>query len=124
MRVLGALGLSLMAAVALLAAATGLASPAGGALTISVLSSQPDLVSGGDALIEINRTSGDAVRVTVDGRDVTSAFHRDPARESLVGLVEGLRLGRNALVATAGRQTARLQLVNHAITGPILSGDH
>jgi hypothetical protein len=99
-------------------------------LELKVLSSRPDLVSGGDALIEI-RATGDAkldgVTLTVNGNDATGGVALDAASKSLRGVVKGLTLGTNTLVA-AGTQPkpseARLTLINHPITGPILSGPH
>lgn len=95
-------------------------------LTIEVLSSAPDQVSGGDALIRVhlgNRAKADHVRITRNGDDVTGAFAADPGGRSLTGLVDGLRLGRNDLRARADRgPTARLKLRNHPIEGPIFSG--
>jgi hypothetical protein len=84
------------------------------------------MVSGGDALIEIKGAAA-GLHVTLNGRDVTAKFHADAARESMVGLVDGLTVGKNTLAATAasgpsGKTT--LELINHPITGPILSGDH
>lgn len=92
-------------------------------LEIRVLSSpRPDLVSGGDALVEVAGAGG-PVSLTVNGAPSTS-LQPDPERGSLVGLVEGLKPGANALVARAGRATARLTLTNHSKDGPILSGPH
>jgi hypothetical protein len=93
------------------------------ALTISVLSSRPDMVSGGDALIRINAPL-DSLTVTLNGRDVTSGFKLDNATQTSVGLVEGLRVGANTLNARRGSRSARLDLTNHPITGPIVSGPH
>src|SRR5215831_13613479 len=95
-------------------------------LTIATISSRADLVSGGDALVEIRSAAGAAARVTVtaNGRDVSHAFQANADRKSLVGLVEGLVVGRNTLVARVGTQSARLEVTNHPITGPILSGEH
>ncbi|WP_143677543.1 DUF6351 family protein, partial [Streptomyces scabiei] len=57
---------------------TGIAySASGESPQIRVLSNRADLVSGGDALVEVALPSGgtpENVRVDVDGRDVTSAF--------------------------------------------------
>lgn len=92
-------------------------------LTVTTISSRPDMVSGGDALVEIKAPAG-KIQASLNGRDVSQVFHSDEARHSLVGLVEGLRDGGNALVVKAGSKTATLQLVNHPITGPVLSGEH
>src|SRR5205807_2854004 len=86
---------------------------------ITVLSSRPDMVSGGDALI---RVAAPAATVTLNGHDVTSVFHADAG--SLVGLVAGLVDGKNTLIAKSGSRIVKLELTNHPITGPIISGEH
>ena len=93
-----------------------------GALTITALSSRADLVTGGDALLQIAPADGGAVTVTVNGQDVSSVFRVDGGR--LIGLVENLRVGKNSVAAKRGGRTARLELTNHPITGPVLSGEH
>jgi len=93
-------------------------------ITMTTVSSQPRFVSGGDALVEIKgvEIKGAAkVLVTLNGRDVSSVFHADAARGSLLGLVGGLNLGSNSLVARAGAQSAKLELIDHPITGPIFA---
>ena len=102
-----------------------------GELTIEVLSSAPEQVSGGDALVrvEVPRTVPlHQVTVTLDGADVTDAFSPVPGVRALVGLVEGLDVGANELrAAPNGRGRGRpaaatVTLVNHPINGPIFSG--
>ena len=97
--------------------------------TISVLSSDPQQVSGGDALVQIDvprNVPVHHVKVTRNGDDVTDRF--DPGDDrTLVGLVDGLVDGTNELQVLAngqgrGRPTANLTLVNHPIGGPIFSG--
>src|SRR5713101_2311861 len=68
---------------------------AGDPLTIATLSSRADMVSG------------------------SAAFHVNAERRSLTGLVDGLKNGRNTIVAKRGSQTARLDVTNYPITGPI-----
>ena len=125
MRLLSALAVAFVLA---LAANLSGAPPksAADALTVATLSSRSDMVSGGDALVEIRSASGapSNVLVRVNDRDATAAFHADAARRSLVGLVDGLKIGRNTIVARAGSHTARLDVTNYPITGPIVSGDH
>ncbi|HXG88551.1 MAG TPA: DUF6351 family protein [Vicinamibacterales bacterium] len=96
------------------------------ALTITTLSSRADLVSGNNALVEIRSASGipSNLTVTVNNRDVTAAFRVSAQRRAHLGLIEGLAVGRNTLVAQAGAQTGRLEITNYPITGPILSGAH
>jgi hypothetical protein len=90
-------------------------------LTISVLSSRPDLVSGGDALVQVAPFDA-STTVMVNGQDATSAFRADGGR--MLGLVQGLRDGRNLVEARRGSRSARLELTNHPLVGPIVSGSH
>jgi hypothetical protein len=92
-----------------------------GPLTITVLSSRPDLVSGGNALVQI-APAGKGVTVSVNGEDQTKAFRDEGGR--LIGLVDRLRDGRNVLEAGRGTRTTRLEVTNHPITGPVVSGAH
>lgn len=94
---------------------------------IKVLSNRADLLSGGDALVEIvlpaaQSTDFDALRVSLNGSDVTSAFAvRDGGRVS--GLVTGLADGQNRLVARLPNGPAAvLTLTNYGRGGPIFSG--
>jgi hypothetical protein len=116
------------------AAWAGNGPPAGihGALDISVVSSPPEYVSGGDARIEVKVPAATAlgdVRVTLDGADVTSSFGPDPeGNHQLEGVVSGLPLGTSTVRATVpGPGKARpnrveLELTNHSTDGPIFSG--
>ena len=64
--------------------------------------------------------------MTLNGKDVTARFTLDAASGEFRGLIEGLRLGPNRLMATTRkpRSEASLTVTNYAITGPILSGPH
>jgi hypothetical protein len=95
------------------------------AMTVRTLSSRPDMVSGGNALVEIlGSGSMTGLAVTLNGQDVTGTFRPHDARGSIVGLIDGLRLGANTIEARRGTRVARLQITNHPIEGPIVSGDH
>ena len=61
------------------------------------------------------------VRITADGHDVTAAFQTQ-SDGSLLGLVTGLTIGRNRLVAVARGQFASLDVIDHSIDGPVFSG--
>src|SRR2546430_4025913 len=111
----------------------GLAAPAGAApgFEINVLGNRADLVSGGDALVEVVLPTGVApatVRVSVNGGDATAAFAvRENGR--FMGVVEGLADGDNdvqAFVDPASgatfRPRASLTITNHPIGGPVFSG--
>jgi Tannase-like family of unknown function (DUF6351) len=100
------------------------------AMSITTLSSPPTLISGGDVLVAIKlppEIEPSEVRASLNQRDITDSFVADDAAHSLVGMVAGLNLGRNSLVAwsTSRRRAylkARLTLINHPIAGPIFSG--
>lgn len=83
-------------------------------LAVDVLSSRPEVVSGGSALVKI--TAAAAPTVTVDGKDVSAAFKAD-GKGGFVGLVEGLKDGPNQLAAKAGGADGAVTLVNHPING-------
>lgn len=99
-------------------------------LEIKVLSSRPDMVSGGDALIEIKAPSGtepNQVTLQLNSKDVSNLLHPDPETGSLRALVGGVVNGKNILhAAVKGKPAldASLTLTNFPITGPILSGPH
>lgn len=102
------------------------AGPTAGPLaTINVLSNRADLVSGGDALVEIVPPAGTSVgtlRALLNGTDVTSAF-ATRADGRTYGLVSGLLNGENTLrVAETGKTGAVITLTNHPNGGPIISG--
>jgi hypothetical protein len=69
--------------------------------------------------------------VLANGEDVTDSFAPGPGGE-LLGLVSGLDLGDNEIELVVGprhgrsrgRVAAKLEVTNHPITGPVLSGPH
>jgi len=100
---------------------------------IDVLSSRPYMVSGGDALVRVSVKKKDvslgAVRIELNGANITGAFRADAGARTLTGLVTGLRLGENELSVDAkgkghGRADAGITLTNYPIQGPIISGPH
>jgi hypothetical protein len=116
-----------VAAAALIVVGQTPAHAAAGGLRIDVLSNRADLISGGDALVEIaapgNRRHPQ-LRVDVDGRDVTSAF-TERSDGHLRGLVSGLALGKNVLTARLRNgPAAQITLINHPLEGPVISGPH
>ncbi|MFG6403037.1 DUF6351 family protein [Microbacterium sp. P04] len=89
-------------------------------VSVEILSSRADSVSGGDALVAVTGAAGE-VRVTAAGVDVSSAFVADEGR--LIGLVEGLPLGSSDIVVeTADSGSAEVEVVNHPLSGPVFSG--
>ncbi|WP_299451748.1 DUF6351 family protein [uncultured Pigmentiphaga sp.] len=125
-----ALGCTLVAAVLAgcggSGGSSGDGSPPAVPLEISVLGNRADLISGGQALVEVKipdsaSVRAEQIRMVLNGKDVTDAFAlRENGR--YMGLVEGLVEGGNTLVARAGDATAHLVIKNHPIGGPVFSG--
>jgi hypothetical protein len=100
---------------------------ASAAVKVNVLSSRPDMVSGGDALIEVLVPAGTKpgdLSLELNGANVASQLQHDSQSGNFRGLVSGLRDGENSLTAAVRRDKAKIRLVNYPITGPILSGPH
>src|SRR4026207_2562398 len=80
-------------------------------LQLRVISNpRPEFVSGGDVLVSLALPAGtqaSAVRLSLNGSDVTSAMRTDATGRTLVALVKGLNDGSNTLIATAGKATAK-----------------
>ena len=115
---------------ALLAAASFPLQAHDDSLEVVTLSNRADLVSGGDALIEVRLPKGTSlsrVKLKLNGHNVTSAFRAAPGGRALRGLVSGLVQGRNDFVAEIDERHGHdrrehLVITNHPIGGPVLSG--
>jgi hypothetical protein len=102
-------------------------------IAVRVLSSRPDAVSGGNALVQVILPQGlltgqnAKIRILLNAKDVTNVFRRQPDG-SLVGMADGLGLGKNRLAVFRGKDTGRpvveIEITNHPIVGPIFSGPH
>lgn len=93
-------------------------------LRVKVLSNRADLISAGDALVEVvlpRKVKAREVRVRVGQRDVTHRF-KVRADGRYLGLVKGMRLGRNVVRATAGKHASRIVITNHRNGGPVFTG--
>ncbi len=89
-------------------------------LNVEVLSSFPELVTGGDALVKITGATATPA-VSVGGADVAATFNPD-GNGGWIGLVDGLSEGDNELAVTAGGIEAALTLINHPINGTLFAG--
>jgi hypothetical protein len=90
------------------------------------LSTMADTVTDGDVLLAVRGLTDeqeDQLVVTRGGQEVTGAFASAGDGE-VRGLVAGLAVGENEIVARAGDQAATLVVRNHPVTGPVLSGPH
>ncbi|MBK4738347.1 DUF6351 family protein [Noviherbaspirillum pedocola] len=96
-------------------------------VSLQVLSSKPEYVSGGSALIKATLPPGIAKQgftIMAGRNDVTSAFTAVGDGE-YIGLVKGLTEGANTIVLTpsTGRGlTTSLTVTNYPISGPMFSG--
>jgi hypothetical protein len=118
-----------VAAMVIVMAASGPGLESRAPFEIRTLSSRADLVSGGDALIAVKVPAGtraDQLSVTLNGHNVMSRLTLDAATGDFRGLIDGLAIGTNRVTAkmTSPRHETTLTIVNHPITGPILSGPH
>jgi hypothetical protein len=110
-------------------------------LEVKVRSSQPGMVSGGDALVEVRVPAGTELKqvsLQLNGKDVSNLLKRDAETASFRALIGGMAEGKNILRATmkggvrivkaSGKPLspldASLTITNYPITGPILSGPH
>jgi hypothetical protein len=91
---------------------------------ILVLSNRADLVSGGDALVEIKWPAGTNLalaKVALGGVNVKPAFAlRSNGR--YLGVVSGMALGPNVLTARIPGGGAQITITNHPIGGPVFAG--
>src|SRR5713226_3206099 len=97
---------------------------------IRTLSNRADLISNGDALVEV-RVPNDVplqdVALTLNGANVGAAFVSDQHARTLRGVMRGLRVGENHFVAAANgrgedQPRASLTITNHPRGGPVLLG--
>ena len=104
--------------------------------TLTILSAPPHLVSGGDALIQVDVRSNsmlDRVQVTLNGENITAEFHPvEGMKRALRGVVTGLSAGEHLLAVTVldlkqnpiPDSGAALTLTNWPMSGPMISGPH
>jgi len=98
--------------------------PSCSATDILVLSNRADLVSGGEALVEVVLPMGveaSTVEVDVDGHDVTDQFELRP-NGRYMGLLTGLALGPNVVTAQLPGGARQITITNHPNGGPVLAG--
>jgi hypothetical protein len=105
-----------------------------GRLTVTIVSSRADMITGGDALVratgaaaqsqltwELNGkpvTLSKAARV---GEGVAGVHHEQRA---VVGLLTGVPVGKSTLKVKSAQSSVTLELVNYPVTGPVFSGPH
>ncbi len=119
------LPLGALALVALLAAPALAAPP----FSIQILSSAPDQVSGGDALVRVQFPDveiPEKATLLLNGANVTGALALVPEGDALQGVVTGFVLGDNLLELKPNPKAravlAQRVVRNHPLQGPIFSG--
>src|SRR5882724_6937659 len=95
----------------LLTASVAAAAAAAAGVEIRTVSGRPDMVTGGDALIETN-ASAEKLSATLNGADITKSFHPGKTKGTLVAHVEGLKAGKNTLEIKSAKGSAKLELTN------------
>jgi hypothetical protein len=106
----------------ILPASLTLASAMAAGIEIHVLSARPDMIVGGQALVETTATTA-KLKATLNGNDVTASF-RPGSDGKLIGRLESLQSGKNLLEIKSGKGSAKLELTNYPFTGPVFSGPH
>jgi hypothetical protein len=105
---------------------------------IRTLTNRADLISDGDALVEVqvpHNVRVDRVKVTLNGKDITTSFVANASAQTLRGVVTGLKGGRNELAVRSkpgqgnghgfghdNDDDASLTITNHVRGGPVLLG--
>lgn len=93
------------------------------AVAIKTLSNRADLISDGDALVEVTvPEDATAVVIKLNNGDVSRSFERK-SRGRFVGLLTALIDGSNDVTAeVSGFRRARLKIINHPRSGTVFSG--
>ncbi|HEY1076524.1 MAG TPA: DUF6351 family protein [Fontimonas sp.] len=92
--------------------------------TVKILSNRADLLSDGDALIEVGLPAGSdaaALQLQLNGNDVGAAF-TPTADGKLRGLVSGMNVGVNRFTARLPGGSRSVTLTNYPNGGPVFSG--
>jgi hypothetical protein len=104
--------------------AISLAAAAHAATEIKVLSNRADLISGGDALVEVVPPPPSGVVITVGASNVTGDFALR-ANGRYMGVVTNLAVGNNLLTVTLPDSSgASITISNYPIEGPVFTGPH
>ncbi len=89
---------------------------------IRVLSNRPDLINGGDALVEVASANLKGARIQLNGKDISDSL-TTMDNGVLRGLITGLELGENELKVILGKGgVLRKTIINHPKGGPVFSG--
>ena len=92
-------------------------------LTLSVVSSAPDLISGGNVLLRVESPAEQELTFLANGQQLNVQRRASGDTDALV-LLDGLQVGANqvSVVNAAGDELGSIDLVNYPVTGPMFSG--
>ena len=123
MRFLLAFGAAILSATSALAQAV-----TGDGFAVRTLSTRADMVTGGDVLLQVTAPASAVGRIAimVNGRAARAETKTPSPASPLILLLTGLPPGRSVVdVGVQGQPpAAQLAIVNHPITGPVISGPH
>lgn len=110
-------------AALLLALCGSFASAAPPESELSIESSRPETVTGGDALVRWSAPARSDATVWLGERNVTSAFQPVSGSSDLLARLTGLAPGTQLLAVRAnGKVRTTLSIENHPTSGPVFSG--
>lgn len=105
------------------ALASLVSSTAFAAIEVHAISGRPDMIAGSEALIETNAPL-EKFSATLNGQDVSKSFRAGKKAGTLLGRVDGVKIGKNTLEIKSSKGSAKLELTGYPITGPVFSGPH
>ena len=121
---------SLSAAIIILAiGSSSYAQASRSGFEIRTISTRPDLISGGDVLVQVTvpaTLTAEKLLVSVDRRDVSGEFKLSPHPNTFLGLLKDLPVGKSEIEAgVKGQKPAvTLAISNHPLSGPVMGGPH
>ena len=98
---------------------------------IRVLSNRADLISGGDALVELIVPPGIIQAMQNGNQKINASLNSVPLSDDVfalrpngrvMGLLTGLKLGENVLMVQTPGKTMSIVITDHPIGGPVFSG--
>ena len=103
-------------------------------LTVTIVSSRPDMITGGDALVlatgaaaqrgltwEINGKPAHFAQLARLPGGIAGAA---PGQSASAGLLTNLPLGKSTVTVKTVRSAVSIEVVNYPLTGPVFSGPH
>jgi hypothetical protein len=103
-------------------------------LTVTIVSSRPDMITGGDALVLATGAAAQrGLTWEINGKPAHFAQHARvsggiagaaPGQRAIAGLLTNLPLGKSTMTVKTVQSAVSIELVNYPLTGPVFSGPH